>query len=629
MLQLIRNRTASWVVKLLFVLLVASFAVWGIEDIFRSGGREDTAIRVGEVKMQTQQVNQEFQRELSNLRQQLGQMITPEQAAQFGVMDRVIERMVNDALYGSLARDTGLVVTETMVRDAIAAEPAFRNAAGQFDRNQFTAALRSIGMTEEGYVDLLRRELARRNVVEAVIAGAPRPELMVDRLYRYRGERRVANLVFIANQSIQDVAQPNEEDIAAFYKENERRYMTPEYRGITYVALNAETLAKEILIPEEELRQEYEARRDSYATPETRDLSQILFSDEATARKAAEALSAGQSFEQVAQEIGGQDAEAIKLGNTAKTELIGDMGEAVFALDKGAVSQPLQSPFGWHIFRVNEINAASARSFEDVREELNRELATQRALNQLFEQANQVEDALAGGASVEDAAQRLGLPAVTIEAVSREGRTPDGAPVEALPARDRFLETAFATPQGEQSQLVEAGGDGYFLLRVDTVIPPAPKPLESVRDQVRDDILARRRDEAAKAKAEAIAKAVSDGKSLAEAASEAGVNAPATSAPFTRDGQGLQNLPRSIASAGFRGSQGTPQVVNSRDGHYVVVVTEIRAADPAAEANAKELDAVRGAVQQGIAGDILNSFSQALRQTYPVEVNRDRLNPAL
>ncbi|MBU0723532.1 MAG: SurA N-terminal domain-containing protein [Alphaproteobacteria bacterium] len=625
MLQSIRTKTASWVVKILFILLVASFAVWGVEDIFRTGGREDTAIRVGEIKIPSQQVNQEFQRELSRIRQQLGQMITAEQAAQFGMLDQVIQRLTNDALYTSLAQDTGLVVTEEMVRDAIRAEPAFRSATGDFDRNQFAAALRSIGMTEEGYVDLLRRDLARRNVVEAVVAGTPQPEGMIDNLYRFRGERRVADLVFIANQSVGDVAQPTEEELAASYKENERRYMTPEYRGFTYVSLNAEALAGEILIPEPELRQEYEARRAGYTTPETRDLDQMLFSDEATARKAADALAAGQDFAAVAKEIAGQDAEAIKLGATTRSEMIGDMGDAVFALGKGAVSAPLQSPFGWHIFRVNAIAPGSTRSFEEVRDDLNRELALQQAHNQLFEQANRVEDALAGGSSVEEVAQTLGRSATKIDALTRQGQTPDGKPVDGLPARQQILETVFATAQGDQSPLVEAGNDGYFLLRVDAITPPAVKPLDEVRDQVRNDILAERRAEAAKAKAEALAKAIAGGKTLAEAATEAGLNAPAATAPFTRDGQGLENLPRSIATAGFRAKQGEAQVVDSRDGQYVLVVTDIRAADPAAEASKPEIDAVKQTVQQGIASDILSTFSQALRQSYPVEIDRSRL----
>lgn len=620
MLQSIRTKTASWVVKILFALLVLSFAVWGVEDMFRGGTTSNIVITVEDVEIPAQQVNERLQSELATLRQRFGQSITTEQARQLGLLGTVIDSMANDAVFLAFARDRGLTVTDEMVRDAIAGEPAFRGPDGSFSRDQFVAALRSVGMTEEGYVQTMRRELMRQNVINATLASASAPDILVDRLYRHRNEKRVADLIFVANSAMQDVAQPTEAELAEFHKSNERRYLAPEYRTVSFVTLTAEALAAETLIPDEELRREYEARAASYATPETRDLSQMLFSDEEKAKQAATALAGGQDFAAVAQELAGMGPGDMTLADVSKGDLVGGLGDAVFALPEGGVSEPLNSPFGWHIFRVDTIKPATTRSFEEVREQLRAEMAQESALDQLFEMANRLEDGLASGATLEETAQSLNAPLRKLENITRTGQTAGGTELTDLPAPERFLEAAFQTSRGEQSNTIEGQDGSFTVLRVDSVTEPAVKPFDSVRDQVKEDVLAERRAEAAKQKAEALAEQVKGGTAIAEAAGSAGMSS-ATTAPFTRDGQGLENLPRSLASAAFRLATGAVQVVGAQDGQYVMVLKEIRPADPA-QAEEGALDQLRQSLSQGMGNDLYASLTAGLRQSYPVKIDQ-------
>lgn len=620
MLQSIRTKTASWLVKLLFVLLVLSFAVWGIEDMFRGGNTSDIVIKVEDIEIPARQVNERLQSEIATLRQRFGQTITTEQARQLGLLDTVIDTMATDAVFLAFARDRGIVVTDTMVREAIAAEPAFRGPDGSFSRDQFVAALRSVGMTEDGYVQTMRRELMRQNVINATLASASAPDILVDRLYRHRAEKRVADLIFVANSSMQDVAAPTEAELVEFHKNNERRYLAPEYRSVSYVTLTAAALAAETLIPEEELRREYDARAASYATPETRDLSQMLFADEEKAKQAATALAGGQDFAAVAQELAGMGPGDLTLAGVSQGDLVGGLGDAVFALPEGGVTEPLNSPFGWHIFRVDAIKPAATRSFDDVREELRAEMARERSLDQLFEMANRLEDGLASGATLEETAQTLNAPVRKLENITRAGKTAEGTDVTDLPAPQRFLEAAFQTAEGQQSNTIEGQDGSFTVLRVDSITEPAVKPFESVREQVREDVLAERRAEAAKQKAETLAEQVKGGTAIAEVASAAGISS-ATTAPFTRDGQGLENLPRSLASAAFRLSTGAVQVVGAQGGQYVTVLKEIRPADPA-QAEEGALDQLRQSLNQGMGNDLYASLTAGLRQTYPVEIDQ-------
>lgn len=620
MLQSIRTKTASWTVKLLFALLVLSFAVWGIEDVFRGGSTSDIVIKVEDIEIPARQVNERLQSEISTLRQRFGQSLTTEQARQLGLLNTVIDSMATDAVFLAFARDRGIVVTDAMVRAAIAEEPAFRGPDGAFSRDQFVAALRSVGMTEEGYVQTMRRELMRQNVINATLASASAPDILVDRLYRHRAERRVADLLFVANSAMQDVAQPTEVELVEYHKANERRYLAPEYRSVSFVTLKAEALAAEILIPDEELRREYESRAASYTTPETRDLSQMLFADEDKARQAATALAAGQDFAAVAQELAGMGPGDLTLSGVSSGDLVGSLDAAVFALPEGGVTEPLNSPFGWHIFRVDAIRPATTRGFDEVREDLRAEMAQESALDQLFEMANRLEDGLASGATMEETAQALNAPMRRLENITRAGKTLDGAELTDLPARERFLETAFRTAQGEQSDTIEGQDGSFTVLRVDSVTEPAVRPFESVRDQVREDMLAERRAEAAKQKADALAEQVKGGTAIAEVASAASISS-ATTAPFTRDGQGLENLPRSIASAAFRLATGAVQVVGAQDGQYVLVLKEIRPADPS-QAEEGALEQLRQSLSQGMGNDFYASLTASLRQAYPVKIDQ-------
>lgn len=620
MLQSIRTKTASWVAKILFAFLVLSFAVWGVEDMFRGGSTSNIVIKVEDIEIPAQQVNERLQSELARLRQRFGQAITTEQARQLGLLDTVIDSMATDAVFLAFARDRGIVVTDAMVRETIASEPAFKGPDGTFNRDQFVAAMRSVGMTEDGYVQTVRRELMRQNVVNATLASASAPDVLVDRLYRYRAEKRVADLLFVANSAMQGVAQPTEAELAEFHKTNERRYLAPEYRSVSFVTLTSQALASEILIPEDDLRREYEARAAGYATPETRDLSQMLFSDEDKAKQAATALAGGQDFATVAQELAGMAPDSLVLSGVSSGDLVGGLGDAVFALPEGGISEPLNSPFGWHIFRVDTIKPATTRSFEEVREQLRAEMARESALDQLFEMANRLEDGLASGATLEETAQTLNAPLRTLENITRAGKAADGAELTDLPAPERFLEAAFETPQGQQSNTIEGQDGSFTVLRVDSVTEPAVKPFESVREQVRKDMLAERRAEAAKQKAETLADRVKGGTAIAEVASSASMSS-ATTAPFTRDGQGLENLPRSLASAAFRLSAGAVQVVGAQDGQYVMVLKEIRPADPA-QAEEGTLDQLRQSLSQSIGNDLYASLTAGLRQAYPVEIDR-------
>ena len=195
MLQAIRSRAGSFVVKALFALLILTFGIWGIGDIFRNRPTDTAVAAVGGQSIDANALQTALQPALERLSTQLGTQVDLHQAKQMGVIDQVLGQLVDHSLLDQEARRMQLDVSDGVIRDTITQDPTFRGANGTFDREAFNALLAANHMTEPQYVERLRREIPREDLMLAVTAGAAAPPAMVDRLYQYRDEKRVADIV--------------------------------------------------------------------------------------------------------------------------------------------------------------------------------------------------------------------------------------------------------------------------------------------------------------------------------------------------------------------------------------------------------------------------------------------------
>jgi len=291
------------------------------------------------------------------------------------------------------------------------------------------------------------------------------------------------------------------------------------------------------------------------------------------------------------------------------------------------VSDPVESAFGWHVFHVREVTPGSVRPLEDVRDEVRATLVDQEAVDALYELSVDLDDALGGGATLEEAARALDLPLVRIETVDRQGRGPDGTPVADLPDVDGFLETAFTSEQGEQTLMEESEG-AYYVLRVDDVTPPAPRPLESVRPRVEALWVARQKAEATRARAEAIRDAASEGRTFESAAETESASVRPVPA-VRRDGgtveDGATPPPRPLIDALFAMSEGETRVVETGDTIHVLRLDTV--IQQAAE-NPETREETAQVVRASIAEDLFVQFTDALSKRQGVEINRGVIESA-
>jgi peptidyl-prolyl cis-trans isomerase D len=621
MLQFIRSRVTSIFVKVLFVLLIVSFAIWGIGDIFLGRQSGQVAVSVGSTKIMSEEILDRF----DQARQRLNIQITAQEAARFGLLDGVIQEAVIDGLFAAEGQDLGIGIGDDLIRSNIAATAAFRDSTGQFSADAFSRALFNARLSEQQYVAMLRHELTRGQIVGAAVAGIEAPSPLVDALFDYRRETRSATVVRLPFAAIANLPAPDEATLKDFHEKNPKLFEAPALRDLTWVAVSAEDLAGEILIPEDALREEYTLRKDRLTVPERRDVDQIFFADEKTATAAHERIAAGESLADVAKEVAGTDAGALSLGKLTRADLTETaLQDAVFGATAGTPTKPVKSSLGWHIFLVKEVEPGSVKSFEAARDEIRLDLARDKAIDAMFKITNQLEDELAGGRDLEGAAGAMSLKLHKVAGVDARGRDINGKAVPGLPAGPNFLAAAFATPEGQQSPLGETAGNGHFLLRVDKVTPPAVRSLADVRERATDLWLAEQRRQAARAQGEAIVEKAKGGVGLAKAAEAAGLST-ATLAPFARSGDDLpEGYPQELPAVVFGLAVGMADIAESDTEVVVAEVNEIVRPKPDGEAEA--VTRIKGEVSGGVANDVVDTLVAALRAKHKVEIDRSMID---
>ena len=619
-----RNILVRAITFVLFGLLILSFAVWGIGDIFQVHPQQIAVAEVGETRIEQREFSRALGQEMNRLSARLGQRLDTQQAQAFGLVDQVVGQLIGRALIDQKIQDLGLTITEDLLRRQIVQDPTFQDETGQFSRARFAQALQFSNLSEQEFVERLRRDILRQHLIGPISEAVPAPRALAEALFAYREETRTARVLRIPRDTIQDVPEPDQAALEAFHEEFAARFMAPEYRAATFIHLRVEDLAAEIAIPESELRAEFEARRDELGVPERRRVTQVVYDDRAEAMAAMDRLRGGANFGAVAQETTG--GAPVDLGLVERDQLPPELAEAAFAPQEGEVSQPAESALGWHIVKVEEVIPGEAAVFETLRDELQRDMAMGQAIDGVVSIANQLDDELATGKTLEEAARDLSLSVRQIEGIDREGLDPEGQGVPDLPIGD-FIPTAFDTAPGEDSLLTETRDGGFFILRVDGVTPPQLRPLERVRDQVVALWRDARQAEKVREIAVALAERARGGESLEEIGKAEGY-AVETSEPLTRfESDPARSFAPSLAGRLFDLKRGEIDTVVAPAGHVVFELLEIQAAEAAGRESI--VSDLRAGLSGAMRNDMLEQFMTELRAEYSVTINQTAIDNVL
>ncbi|MBB3809238.1 peptidylprolyl isomerase [Pseudochelatococcus contaminans] len=638
MLQLLRNSGRHWLGKtvtfVLFGLLILSFAIWGISGWFIYPVATQVA-EIGDRTITVEEMREAYLARLQALQQQLRMPISTEQARAMGLDQQVLGQLVSQAVLDTIADDLRLAVPDETIVAVVTREPQFRDSAGNFNRAAFDSALRNAGITEQAFVAEQRAVLPRRQIAESIAGDIAPSRAMQAAFHRYGTERRTAQYATLAPAAAGPVADPDDAMLEAWFKERPELFRLPEFRSLSVLDIEPETLAKPEAVSREAALARYEAEKENrYGTPETRHVQQLVFPTQADADAAYRRLTDGgaETFESIAAERNVAETD-YDLGLVARDAVFDPaVAEAAFALVEPGVSQPVQGRFGTVITRVVSITPPSVQSFGEVEQAVRLAIAIDEARAAVEALHDSIEEARAAMRPLSEIAEEKQLPLRTIPAIDRAGQDRDGAPITDLPEAAALITAAFASDVGADNAPLRqqtSTGTGYIWYDVTDVSPERDRTFE----EARADALTRWREEAAADKLTAVvgelAARLDGGESfetvIASLPQEAVVSPLTTASGIARSGE-TAGLPPAVVQQVFATHKGKAGSAAVSAGRVLFQVTEVTTppldiAEPRTAAVTEQLSSV-------IADDLLTQYIGKRQAELKPTVNPEALRAA-
>jgi peptidyl-prolyl cis-trans isomerase D len=620
-----RKASSNWLGKIVMAtvmgVLIISFGVWGIADIFKGFG-QSTLAKIGRTEISTEQFRQLYTEKLQQIGRQFGRPLTMDQARAFGLDRQVLQQVIAEAALDDNARQLGLGQSDAETMRMIYSDPNFKGVSGNFDPARFQATIRQVGYTEQRYIADQRQVSLRRQIANTITAGLEPPKTLIDALVRFQNEQRTIEYVKLDAAQAGTIDPPSPEALAAYFEDHKTQFRAPEYRKISFVAITPEEIGKWATVSDDDARKIFEERRDKLSTPERRQVSQMVFPNVEEAQAARGRIASGLSFDDLAKERG-LSASDTDLGTIAKSAIIDPaIADAAFALAPHDVSQPVQGRFGTVLVKIGKIEPGTQATYESAAPNLKREISAERARAQVASLHDKMEDERGGGASVVEAAQKLGLAAVTIDAVDRSGRAPNGQPVAGIPQGLNVVTQAFSSDIGVDNDPIQFGG-GYVWFDVLGITPSRERGIDEVKDQVaarwRDDQITGR----LRTTATEMVQKLSQGGKLADEAARLGLKVD-TAAGFKRDAT-VAGVPTSVIEAAFRSAKDSAAQAPGADGGGWIVFRVTDVTVPPVDLASDDIKKLKETLLRGLSDEQVAEYVTKLESQIGTTINQSAL----
>jgi peptidyl-prolyl cis-trans isomerase D len=420
--------------------------------------------------------------------------------------------------------------------------------------------------------------------------------------------------------------------VKKYYDAHQMEFLTPETAKVQYAELRADQLAAQVSVTEKDVRDYYDKNKTNYGSPEKRHASHILVSVPAGAKPDVDAaakkeaddvmakLKAGGDFAALAKEHSDDPGSAQKGGDldwADRSTFVGPFADAVFSMKQGELRGPVKTQYGYHVIRLDGVQAGTTKTFEEVRGEIEAQLQKDRAQEKFGDIQEQIQS-------------RIEQPGTTFESLVKDfslqtGEVPDfqrGSGGGVLGETPELQEVVFSDSVLAEHRIggpVALGEDRVVLVKVLEHHKPTPKPVADVRARIVDSLKKERGLQGALKAAQTAKQKLDAGASLDDVAKELGV----TAEPARFIARTDPAVPNPIRAAAFDAAKpaGKPivQTVNMGTGAGVVMVTESKVDGGDANPQAQYAKHRQVAMQQGM-GDV-SAYVEELRRTAKVVKN--------
>lgn len=612
MLQAIHDRVTGWIAWIVVGIIIVVFALWGIDSYLKSEAKVYAAM-VNDVEISVSEYRSAKQQQIQRMRAMLGNQFDPNIANTSEFKSAVLNRLIEEELLVQAATDAGLAISDSFLGARIQAVPDFHGEDGKFSQERYQRLLSQQGMSPQQFEHQVKRSLLISQFIGSVTESAIVVPQEVEQGLRLQGQERKLQYLRIPLARYLDKAEVKAEEVNAFYEANKARFVEPEQVRLQYLELSLDSIAAGLQATDAEIEALYASEKAKLTVEEQRRARHILIkleegADDATvaaAQKKAEdlvkRLRTGEDFAKLAKEFSddpGSAAEGGDLGLFGKGMMVPEFEAATFAMERDAISDPVRSPFGFHIIQVTEIQAAKTPELAEVRDQL-AEDARRNQAEQIFAERSETLGALSfeHPDTLTVAAEQLGLKiqeSAWLPATGGEGIGSHPQVMEAA-LKDDVLNG------GNNSQVIEIDPDHVVVVRVLEHKPAKQLELDKVRDAILNNLRQEAARKEARKQGEALAVRLESGTALAAIASE--LQLQVNDAGFVRRNDSKHD--RDIVAVAFK----VPRAEGGK-------VTTAGASLPNGDYLLLQIEAVRDGDVAGIGAAQREEFQRNLNQLY-------------
>lgn len=620
MLELIRRGVKTWVAKILLGLLILSFAVWGVGDIFLGTSNATIGV-VGETEVDAERYASMIRRQQVQMTMQRREAITLADLRTAGIDRQILATLIREAAFDEELATLELGVSVEEVAKMIRMNPAFLGADGKFDPNRYRERLGQSGYSAPEFELASRNLLGQSILAEAVRVGSL-PEGASELIAKWQGETRGITTLALLPATAEEPEAPSDDVLQKFFEADSAAFREPERRWGRYIRLNPADLAKDIKPTDEEIGAEYDARIDAFTTKPSRTVEQIVFTDESKATAAAGRIADGETgFAEIAAEQNISVAD-LSLGAVSPGDLPADVDKAVFAATEPGVIGPVKVLDGWALLNVTKLVAGGVQKLDDVRETLATAIAQRQAAGVARQRATEIDEIRAGGATMEEIAEKIGVPLVKFEGLAADGTVAAGE-VPTLAADPRFVAETQSAAVGDERDVIELTDGGFALVIIDRIAEDHLPEFAKVKDRV---LAAWKTEQRLKALEEKAAGLISEAGDGGMAAIGAAIGEEPVALPAAARNQIPPMIGRDLRDRVFKAEPGEILVGRSPGDQSVLIVEVREVVEMSGEALTKSVEEIDKAFASAIGADTLEFFGRALEERHGATFNQTAID---
>jgi len=626
-----KSKVGTWIIAAIGLAILGGFALADLSNFGTGniglGMSSTTLAKVGDQEVDERQMSDAMQRRLQQARQQRPDA---DYASIIGDFNQVLEMLINQSTLLAFSDKYHFPLSKRLIDAEIAQIPGTKGLNGEFSEQAYQQFLAQQRLTDAEVRDVIAGDLLQRLILTPVVANARVPVGMATPYASMLLEAREGEAAIVPAEAFKAGLKPSDAQVQQFYAANRARYMIPEQRVLRIARIGPEQVAN-ITASDQEIAKYYNDNKATYAASDTRSLSQVVVPDQATANAIAQRAKAGATLAAAAAPAG-SNAAVTSLKDQTQQAYAGVAGDqaasAVFAAPAGAVVGPIKTDFGWAVVKVDSVKKGGGKTLEQARSEIAAKLTADKRKGAIEDLVAKVQDALDNGSNFTEAAAAAKLPVTSTPLITAAGSSRADPSFKLAPELAPILKSGFAIAPTDEPEIVALGGDqGYAVVSPSQVVPSAPAPLASIKDQVTTDWINDQAMQHARAAAEQIAAKASGGVSLADAIKSIGAAIPAPRPIAARriqisDAQG--NIVPALRLLFATAAGKSRMEPNPQGGAFFVVKTD-KITPGNALSSPGLIAQVEGELNQATSGDYAQQFLADLKRNLKAKRNESAI----